>query len=448
MPKLKLTKTNIDRVRKPGTGTILYIDTETKGFGLRVTASGAASFIVQRMIAGTGKEKRITIGEYGAWTVDEARTAAEDYIRKMKLGIDPGEEKKAAIAQKAEEARLAVSLQEVLESFVGRPGKLKESTGAEYRRHVEKVFAAWKDKPIASITRDMVQDRHSELVEKGLEGKRGAPASANAAFVTLRILINFAMDENRRDDGSPLIAHNPVDALKRRWANTGDRQERYIDTAKIGEVWNKLQDERANPKSRDALAGIDLTIMALLTGARRDEMAALTWDRVHIDDHNPADCWWHLIDRKRGKPIKLPLSSQAVALLKARPRRKLDDGTESPFVFPSWSKSGRIMDARGAMETVSEVAGKHLSLHDMRRTFTNICLRECRIEKFRTDLLTGHKPPKTDTTLSNYFDLTNLQWLHKDAQDVADWIEARAEEAAIKAAIAAGENVLQLPQRA
>jgi hypothetical protein len=47
MPKLKLTKTSIDRMRKPGAGTVIYFDTETKGFGLRVTASGAASFIVQ-----------------------------------------------------------------------------------------------------------------------------------------------------------------------------------------------------------------------------------------------------------------------------------------------------------------------------------------------------------------------------------------------------------------
>jgi hypothetical protein len=76
MPKLKLTKTNIDRVRKPGTGTVIYVDTETKGFGLRVTASGAASFIVQGMIAGQSKEARITIGTYGAWTVDDARRRA------------------------------------------------------------------------------------------------------------------------------------------------------------------------------------------------------------------------------------------------------------------------------------------------------------------------------------------------------------------------------------
>ena len=232
MPKMKLSKTNIDRVRKEGTGTIIYVDTETKGFGLRVTASGAASFIVQRMIAGTGKERRITIGEYGAWTVDDARSCAEEYIRSLKLGIDPVEEKKAETAKKAEDAKLAISLQEVLESYVDRSGKLKDGTAAEYRRHVEKVFTTWKDKPIAPITRDMVQERHRELMTGGFDGKKGAPASANAAFVTLRILINIAIDEYRRADGEPLIGRNPVAALKHHWAKLGHAPTAISTSAK------------------------------------------------------------------------------------------------------------------------------------------------------------------------------------------------------------------------
>lgn len=142
--------------------------------------------------------------------------------------------------------------------YVSRPGKLKASTADEIKRHVAKVFAAWKDKPIGSITRDMVKDRHAELVEKGLNGKKGAPASANASMVTLRILFNFAMDEYRRAYGRAIIDHNPVGALKHHWAKLGTRTERYIDKAKVGAVWNKLMDERATPRSRDALAGIDL----------------------------------------------------------------------------------------------------------------------------------------------------------------------------------------------
>jgi integrase len=439
MPQLKLTKTNIDRVAKSGSSSdVLYWDKDTKGFGLRVTPTGLAKFIAQGRVRGTTTDVRVTIGSYGAWTVDEARRKADEYRHLFEQGIDPRE---VAREQKV----MQVTLQTVLDAYVGRPGKLRTTTAAEYRRHVEQVFAAWRDKPIASITRDMVKDRHTEMLTGGLDGKRAAPASANAAMVTLRILFNFAMDEYRRADGAPLITHNPVGALKHHWAKLGSRTERYIDKGKVGAVWNKLNEARRNPKNRDALAGLDLTIFLLLTGARRDEGAALTWDRVHLSDE-ATECSWHLDQRKRGEPITLPLSSQAAVLLRAR--RNASDKLEavtgkpsSPYVFPSWSKAGRIMDARSAMESVSEVAGRHLSLHDLRRTFTNIAMRECRIEKFRTDMLTGHKPAQADVTSRNYLDLTNLGWLHPEIEQIGVWIE---EQGRVAAAQASGTNVVTL----
>lgn len=439
MPKLKLTKSAIDRVRAPGAKTRFYWDTETKGFGLRVTPSGAASFIAQGAVRGTGKEVRMTIGTYGAWTVDQARRRAEEYKHQFEDGINPREAAKA-------DAAMRITLGAVMEAYVERPGKLKPGTAHEYRRHVEQVLAAWKDKPIASITRDMVQARHRELVDGGLEGKRGAPASANAAMVTLRILINFANRQYRRIDGGPLVLHNPVEVLKDHWAPLGSRTDRYVDRRMVGEVWNALYDARESARTKDQLAGIDLTLFALLSGARRNEMTTLTFDRVNIDEDDPSNCWWYLEDRKRGDPIWLPLSSQAVVLLKSRmPQPQNDEGDEKPsaYVFPSWSRTGHITDARAPMELVSGIVGKHLSLHDMRRIFTNIAMRECLIEKFRTDLLTGHKPAQADVTSRNYLDLARLDWLQPEIQKIGDWIENEGKVAAAKES---GANVLSLPQ--
>jgi integrase len=429
---VKLTKTFIDKVDAPAEGYVIHWDDKLSGYGLRVTANGVRSFVAQGRV--NGKAVITTVGRYGLFTEDAARKKAQNVLLDMRDGISPREVKKADAAMK-------VSLQDVLEAYVGRPGKMKDSTAREYRRHVEKTFSKWAALPIASITRDMVKERHAALVKGGLEGKKAAPASANAAFVTLRILIRFATDEYRQADGTPLIRDNPVDALKHHWAKLGTRTERYIDKRKIGAVWNKLHEMRGEVQGYEALASVDLTIFGLLTGARRDEMATLTWDRVNIDDHDPSNCWWHLEDRKRGDPIWLPLSSQAVALLQSRPRLTLEDGTESKWVFPSWGKTGRIQDARAPMEAVSEIAGKHLSLHDLRRSFTNYAMRECLIEKFRTDLLTGHKPASDDVTSRSYLDLARLDWLTPEVQKVGDWIEQQA-------VIAASKNVVQLAQRA
>lgn len=427
----KLTKTIIDRI-KPGPKDEFHWCSETRGFGMRMTPTGKLTFVVQGRVKGTNKSLRETIGAFGIFTVDQAREVAKEHLRSMRLGIDPRDARKADAAMK-------VTLWQVMEDYVSRPHKLKASSGDEYRRHVEDVLTAWKDRPIVAITEDDVRKRHRELMEHGLRGKRAAPASANAAMVTLRILVNFANRQYRRADGSPLIPRNPVDVLKDHWAPLGSRTQRYIDKSKIGLVWNKLKEMRGDPMNLGALAGIDLVMLALLTGARRMELASLTWDRVNINDDNPANCSFHLPDNKASREIFLPLSSQAVALLKDRwaTRPCPPVAEESPFVFPSWSDTGHVMDARGTMETVSKVAGKHLSLHDLRRTFTNISLRECLIEKFRTDLLTNHEPDQADTTSRNYLDLTNLSWLQPEVQRIADWIERQA-------VIAASGNVMQL----
>ena len=426
----KITKAFVEKVQPPETGHVVHWDgghdRAVKGYGLRVTARGKRVFIAAGRVC--GRQLQYTIGPFGQFTEDEARSKARSILQQMRDGIDPRD------TRRADEA-MAVTLGQVCESYVNRPGKLRESTAAEYRRFVDTVFAAWKDKPIVGITEADVRKRHREMVEGGLDGKRPAPGSANAACVALRILLNYASRQYRRADGTPLIAHNPVGVLKDHWAPLKPRTDRYVDRGKIGEVWNALQAARTAPKNRDHLSAIDLTIFALLTGARRNEMATLTWDRVHIDEDEPSNSWWHIDERKRGDPLTLPLSSQAAALLKARPRRKLADDTDSPFVFASWGKNGHIADARSPMVLVSQIARKHLSLHDCRRSFSNYAMRECRIGKFETDMLTGHKPSAEDITARAYLDLEKLDWLHPEVQKIGDWIEEQA-------AVAAGANVV------
>ena len=423
----KLTKTYIDKVQPPAEGYEIHWDSghdsAVMGYGLRVTASGIKAFVAQGRVK--GKAVIMTIGRYGLFTEDQARRKAQSLLQDMREGVDPRAAKKAEAAEK-------VTLKDVMEDYLNRPGKLKPSSKAEVRRHIELVCAAWLDKPIVGISEDDIRKRHREMATKGLRGKGPAPGQANLSMTTLRALINFASRQYRRADGSPLFLYNPVDVLKDHWAKLGTRTQRYIDKRTIGAAWNALHDARDNPKNLDALAGIDLTLFLMLTGARRNEGAMLTWDRVHIDENDAANCFWHLPDPKNGREVFLPLNSQAVEVLKRRERLP-----GNPHVFPSRSKAGHVLDPRAPMALVSEVVGKTLSCHDLRRTFTNIAMRECLIEKFRTDLLTCHVPAQADVTARNYLDLTKLDWLQPEAQRIGDWIEQQG-------LIAAGGNVVAL----
>lgn len=431
----KISKTFVERIEAPAARHVVHWDgghgRAVKGYGLRVTANGAKSFIVSGRVR--GRQLQYTIGPFGQFTEAEARTKARSILQQMRDGVDPRD------VRRADEA-MAVTLDAVCEAYCSRTGKLKPKSAEEYRRIVRVTLAEWRHKPVADITEDKVRRRYKALLEGGLNGERPSPGSANSAMRCLRLLMNFAGRQYRRADGMPLIERNPVDGLRDHWVKLGTKSHRYVDASKVGAAWNALQSARTTPKNRDHLSAIDLAIFALLTGCRKSEAATLTWDRVNIDE-DPAKCWWHIDERKRGEPLTLPLSSQAVALLKARPRRKLADGLDSPFVFASWGKNGHIADARSPMELVSEVAGKHLSMHDLRRTFCMVATQKLRLGKFETDLLSGHKPSAADVTAQHYLDLENLTWLQPEVQSVGSWIE---QQGAVAAAQANGANVVTL----
>ena len=104
----------------------------------------------------------------------------------------------------------------------------------------------------------------------------------------------------------------------------------------------------------------------VLTGARREELAALTWANV--------DFQWQkltIADKVESSRV-IPLTPYMAWLLSALPRAKLTDGNPNPFVFASsMSASGRITEPRAPHSDVLADAGiPHVSIHCLRRTFS------------------------------------------------------------------------------
>jgi hypothetical protein len=88
-----LTETFVKKATPPERSNAIQYDDEVKGFGLRVTAAGSKSFILNYHIA--GRERRMTIGGYPAWSAAAARDEAKKLRRLIDQGTDPLEERQS-----------------------------------------------------------------------------------------------------------------------------------------------------------------------------------------------------------------------------------------------------------------------------------------------------------------------------------------------------------------
>jgi integrase len=424
----KLTKPFCDTVKPPATGYEIHWDDKVSGYGLRVTASEVKAFVAQGRVK--GKAVIITIGRFGLYTEEQARKKAQSLLQQMREGIDPRN------VRKQEEA-MAVTLRQVADAFFARPKMLKDSSRDEMDRHIKTTFEKWQTRAIASITPAECRKRYEEIASKGVTGKRAAPGSAAFAFTVLRTLINWAREEYQTTDGKPIIDQNPVAILKQEMAKqAGKVRTRHIDRKQIGAFWNLLTTARENPAfSADTRAGLDLVMFLLCTGARRNEGAALQWRNVHLED-DAANCSWFIEDPKNGNSITLPLSSQAVAVLKARKAADDRAPTKSKFVFPSRSALGHIRDTRAPLERFSVAIGMdRLSAHDLRRSFVSLGVKACRLDIMKLELLTNHVP--MGVTARHYLETSDLRDYHPEVEAIGSYIEQQA-------MIAAGGNVVAL----
>jgi hypothetical protein len=86
----KLTKRVVDAAEVRDQDYFIW-DDELPGFGLRVSASGKRSYLIQYRSA--GRTRRFTIGLHGIWTAEMARQEAKIQLGRVAGGDNPVEER-------------------------------------------------------------------------------------------------------------------------------------------------------------------------------------------------------------------------------------------------------------------------------------------------------------------------------------------------------------------
>ena len=373
MPNLKLTKRAVESLKAPDPSgkQALHWDAELRGFG--VLCSGVSStktYVVQTKLK-TGQSRRLTIGPANVLSLDQAREAAKAKLAEIVLGGDP---KVTARRRRQTE----ITLRQVFEGYLAASPNLSQSSLATYRKVMTRHLADWLDRPLRSVTAEMVEQRYRGIV-KETSARREAghiiggvnvsgKASANLTMTLLRALWNHQAD---RDD---TLGRNPVRLKKDQWHRL-ERRERHVRAEQLPAFY------------RAALAlpsGIqrDVVLFALFTGMRAGEVTGLRWEEVDLPQRMiriPAR------RMKVKRKFDLPMSSVVHKLLVAR--RAL--GNDGPFVFPGKGRSGQCGSFTYALRQIEAACSIKISPHDLRRTFATVA-ESAEISSLALKLLIAH----------------------------------------------------------
>ncbi|UFS69472.1 tyrosine-type recombinase/integrase [Geomonas sp. RF6] len=384
--RFKLTK---DRVNKmlaehmaTGAARRDVYDTEIKGFLVRLSGTKAVYCVAKRC---NGRMTRVVIGDHGVFLPDHndpklnARKRAAVIVADIEAGVNPNEAKKTRREQ-------GITVAQALENYFLDNPNLKENTIKIYRGLLQNHAADWMNKPVKSITPEMVLKKHTEITRKGFK------ESANKFVRTVRAVF-YA---NKR-----LLPENPARIPRTKW-NPSERRTGVVQ-AHLLPAWYLAVIDYRNQDIADYL------MLLLLTGLRRSEGFSLRWEDIDLKGKT-------LIarDTKNGKDHTLPLSNFLCDLLKQRKETKVNE-----YVFPSLtSESGHLVEPKKAVAAISEAAGFKFNPHDLRRTFMSAAA-SLGISETLIKRLVNHSI--TDVTGGYIFDFEN-SGPHRKMQEITDLI--------------------------
>jgi integrase len=387
MPRL-LTKATITAATRRAASArqrIALADPGQRGLQLRITPYGSRSWILYCRDA-AGRPRRFLLGAYPEIGLAQARRAASAMREQVRQGADPIADARSRRAAARTTEQSADTLRSLVALYGVQKGSSLRSWG-EYQARIASVFAPLLDTALADLRLGALQ----------LQADRWpAPHSAATAVRYLRPILKWAAAPGRAyvtKDLTELTGSAPI-----------ARRERVLDRDELARLLPVLT-------TSSSTCGAAMRFM-LLTLARRQEVAGLTWREIDLDRAT-----WTVpaIRAKSARAHVVPLSRQACALLQARlPKRP----SLCTLIFAA-PRGGTITlwdhDTKKIM-AASGTSGWHR--HDLRRTGATM-LGELGIEPHIIEAALNHQHIGGS--------LAALYNRHRYTQQVADALQCLAD---------------------
>jgi len=306
------------------------------GFGVRVTAGGAKSYVLNYRSGGI--ERRLTIGSCDNWSA----VAAVREAKKLRQGIDRGEDPMAAREAASGPAK---TVGDVLDDFL--KGHVRPNLRSA--ANVESALNRFVRPRLGGLDIYSLGRRHiAETVDHVVETAGPVQADRVRAYIS-SCLAWFAERDDKFTYGTVIVK------AKRR--SVGASRDCILSDDEIRSLWTAT----AEGNTFSAMCRL-----LLLTAARRTEVAGMEWSEI-----DAAGVWTLPASRSKNKRAhSLPLSGAARAVVEAQSK----DGA---FVFPSEAGTAYTAYSKGksALDKAMGDAVAPWVLHDLRRTARSLMSR-------------------------------------------------------------------------
>ncbi len=431
----RITKRSVDACKIASSNAFLW-DDDIRGFGLKVTPAGRKIFILQYRISGLGRSgvtKRLTLGEYGALTPDEARRLAKRELGRVAQGDDPAGERTARKGASTVKELGTAYLEDV--EVRRKPGTFQEYTRL-WKKH---VLPALGTKQVAEVSVVDIRRLHRSMSE--------TPYVANRVAAMLGAFFSFAEKEAARPAHS-----NPAHGIEFYKEQARERFLSPEEFQRLGAALAKAEAEglppapkykrkpgkpakqKHRPKSADKpipanpLAVAAIRLLAL-TGCREGEILSLRWDAV-----DTTTGYLRLADSKTGKSVRA-LGQSAAAILDTIPKIE-----GHPFVLPGLKKNGHLKEIKRVWYAVRHEAKlPELRIHDLRHSFASVPASSGESLLVVRSLL-GHKRAATTERYAHLGDDPVKRAADKAASDIAGWLGTADRQATPDAESTNGEG--------
>ncbi|CAJ6926525.1 phage integrase family protein [Burkholderia pseudomallei] len=295
---------------------------------MRVTSSGAKTFYVIQRIK--GKLHWFKLGTYPTMTIEQAQAAATRLLAEVADGVDPTQARRTL--------RGEPTLDEFFAEYWKKHAQHKDSGRDDQQRYATHIKPHLGSKKLSQVTDDDALAIADRMERAGLSG-----ATVNRVKALLHILFSKAAA------WKVCVRANPADAIARRAEKS---RRRFLRGNEAPAFFTALAELPVQPRN--------FFCLSLLLGQRRENTLSMRWSEIDFVENV-----WRIPDTKNGEPHEVPLTSDALEILKSMHELRPD----SPFVFPGTGATGHLTEPKRQWHKLLKAAGiEDLHIHDLRRT--------------------------------------------------------------------------------